>query len=176
MPKPPITGFSNVSVNSGYVVNNNYGLYLPQLTTTKRNNIPQNVLKNGGIIYNITTNTLEAYVNNVWVDIYGGVPPANYVVGPHESMRNNLAVFDNDRGNLVADSNVPLNTVVTVDGAPENSRIAVFSGVNIIEDGLTDINNVAIITNNGVQNNIAIFQGNNKELIDSGVTINRVPV
>jgi len=111
MPKAPITSFSSISIQSDYVVNNNYGLYLPQVTTIQRNRVPTNVLRNGAIIYNVTTNSLQSYINGAWVDIYGGVPPANYIVGPNVSVVNNIAVFNNTTGNLATDSGVTIGRV-----------------------------------------------------------------
>ncbi len=43
------------------------GIFLPQFTTVQRTAIRSAV--NGQIIYNTTTNTIEAYVNGAWVTI-----------------------------------------------------------------------------------------------------------
>lgn len=43
------------------------GVLLPQLTTVQRDTIRNAV--NGQIIYNTTTNTIQAYVNGAWTSI-----------------------------------------------------------------------------------------------------------
>jgi hypothetical protein len=113
MPKPPITSFSSVAVNSEYVVNNNYGFYAPQLTTPQRNSIPANFRKLGGIVYNSSTDSLNVYLDNannpVWATIATDV--GGYVRGPVNSVANNIAVFADNSGKVIGDSGVSINQV-----------------------------------------------------------------
>jgi hypothetical protein len=49
--------------------NPNNGLYLPQLTTGQRDAIPLTTIRNGALIYNITTDTIQAYQAGAWVTV-----------------------------------------------------------------------------------------------------------
>jgi hypothetical protein len=49
--------------------NANNGFYLPPLTAAKIAAIPAATLVNGALIYNATTNVVQAYVNGAWVNL-----------------------------------------------------------------------------------------------------------
>lgn len=68
MSDTPITKLSSLDITPD--PNSKYnGFYLPQLTEAKRDAIPAVALRNGGLIYNTTTNKINAYVNGVWVSV-----------------------------------------------------------------------------------------------------------
>jgi hypothetical protein len=105
MPKAPITTFSSVAVTPSST-NNENGLYVPQLTTAQRDAIPDP--KNGGIIYNLTTNTVETRVNGGWVDTGGN----GNVVGPTvPTAQNNIATYADTTGRVLEDTGISVRLV-----------------------------------------------------------------
>jgi hypothetical protein len=68
MTNPNITTLTGLNIVTDFV-NPDYGFYLPQLTTAQRNAIPLTTIRNGALVYNITTNTMQAYQNGAWVTI-----------------------------------------------------------------------------------------------------------
>ena len=109
MPKPAITGFSSVAVTPS-ATNQNNGLYAPELTQAKIDSIPGNTLKNGAIVYNTTTNTLQSYENNAWVNLVGGAG-AGDVVGPIASVDQHIAIFNGVTGKIIEDGGVVINFI-----------------------------------------------------------------
>ena len=68
MSNTPITKLSSLDITPDQ--NSKYnGFYLPQLTDAGRDAIPADAVRNGGLIYNITTKKINAYVNETWVSL-----------------------------------------------------------------------------------------------------------
>jgi hypothetical protein len=68
MSDTPITKLSSLDITPD--PNSKYnGFYLPQLTNAERDAIPADALRNGGLIYNITTDKINAYVDEAWVSV-----------------------------------------------------------------------------------------------------------
>ncbi len=65
----PITRVSNLEIKSD-ARNKEKGFYVDELTTAQRDAIP--TLRNGLVIYNITTNTFQAYQNGAWTNLTTG--------------------------------------------------------------------------------------------------------
>ena len=117
MPKPAITTFSSLAVKES-PTNNENGLYVPQLTTAQRDAIPDP--KNGGIIYNLDTHTVETRVNNAWIDTGGN----GNVVGPTiPTAPNNIATYADTTGKVLQDTGININTVP----APTAPIVATFA-------------------------------------------------
>lgn len=78
MPKPAITRVSSMVVDPNYNinlstdVNTSQGFYVPQLTTAQINAIAAPTLQNGGLVYNTTTNTFQAYEGGAWTNLSTG--------------------------------------------------------------------------------------------------------
>ena len=65
MSDTPITKLSGLDITTD--ANSKFnGLYVPQLTTTERNNISPEILRNGAIIYNTDNINFEVYEDNRW--------------------------------------------------------------------------------------------------------------
>jgi hypothetical protein len=79
-------------------------LLLSRLTTAQRN-AANFIPTNGMLLYNSTTNNINAYVNDAWeaLNIAGGD-----VVGPNVSVANNITVFADTTGKEIADSGISL--------------------------------------------------------------------
>lgn len=45
------------------------GLYIPQLTTAQINALSTNIVRNGGLVYDVTDNELKVRKNGAWVAI-----------------------------------------------------------------------------------------------------------
>ena len=109
MPLPPITRFSALATNPS-PTNNNNGLYVPRLNTAKIAAIPTVTKVNGGMWYNDDVNRLEARVNNTTIILAAG---NGNVSGPNISVANNIAVFADNTGHVIADSGVDIVQVPT---------------------------------------------------------------
>jgi len=107
MPKEAITTFSSVAVKQSST-NKNNGLYSPELTQEEIDQIPANTLKNGGIVYNTTTNRFTIYEGGVWKSINTGAGGVN---GPVVSVVDNIATFNNTDGTEIKDSGVVITRV-----------------------------------------------------------------
>ena len=68
MSDTPITKLSSLDITPDPHSKYN-GFYLPQLTNLERNAIPADAVRNGGLIYNITTHKINAYVNGEWLSL-----------------------------------------------------------------------------------------------------------
>lgn len=79
-------------------------LLLPRLTAVQRD-INTFIPNNGMILYNNTTDELNAYVGGAWEVLGNG---DGNVVGPVDSVENNIAVFADDSGEVLDDSGVSL--------------------------------------------------------------------
>ena len=65
MPNTQITKLSSLDITPNQQ-NKNNGFYVPKLTTTERDAIPSNTIRNGGIIYNTDQNTIQTYAQDLW--------------------------------------------------------------------------------------------------------------
>ena len=109
MPLPPVTRFSAVATKSS-PTNNNNGLYVLTLTPAQIAAIPANTKINGGLWYNTNTNNLEAVINNT-VEVIQYVPSEGFVTGPPISVANNIVIFKDTTGQVIADSGVDIAQV-----------------------------------------------------------------
>lgn len=133
MPKASITRFSGVAIDP-VSSNNNNGLYPPQLTTAQRDAIPIDVLKDGGVIYNIDVGELQTY-NNGWQDMVG----TGNVTGPGVSVTDNIATFADTTGNVIKDSGVLATKIVIGSGASTKGNIVIFdntTGTLLADSGI----------------------------------------
>jgi hypothetical protein len=81
-------------------------LLFPRMTTTQRDAIPNPV--DGMMIYNTTEPNFDLRIGGAWTEI--GVGGAD-VVGPGVSVTNDIAVFADTTGKVLADSGVPVTQV-----------------------------------------------------------------
>lgn len=100
MPKPAITTFSSLAVSQS-ITNKDNGFYAPQLTQAQIDEIPASTLKNGAIIYNLDINQFQFYSNNTWQN-------SGDVRGPAVSVANNIAIFADTTGKVIADSGISI--------------------------------------------------------------------
>ena len=112
--------------------NNNNGFYLPQLTAAQIAAIPVETLRNGALIYNTTTNTVEARVNGVIVTAVtpGGTGDVN---GPAGAVDAHIATFDGATGKQIADSGVIITRVPAAPATLLNKKNKAF--VDVAEIG-----------------------------------------
>lgn len=82
------------------------GLYPPKMTTAERDRIDPLVSANGGIIYNTDIENLEFRINDAWVEAAGTSTVGAPVV------IDNLAMFANNSGTLIADSGFNVGSFV----------------------------------------------------------------
>lgn len=128
MPKPAITNFSSVNVTPSST-NNNNGVYLPQLTTAQRDAIPGTTARNGGMIYNSTTQTIEARIGGNWSDTGGNV------IGPTVSSANHICTFQGTDGKTIIDSGATIGAVAPLLLTAMIESIEEFEPSNTIELG-----------------------------------------
>jgi hypothetical protein len=108
MANPPITRFTSLATAPS-PTNPNNGLYVPPLTTAQIAAIPAGTKVNGGLWYNQDLGQLEAVIGGAVHPIQAG---ASGVFGPDASTINNIAVFNNKTGTLLADSGVSIAQVL----------------------------------------------------------------
>jgi hypothetical protein len=114
------------------------GVILPSGTTAQRLAPPVN----GTMRYNTQLNALEAYQNGTWGNLQAGA-----VMGPGASVTNNIAIFADTSGLLLADSGVNISTVTSVLtglGYPMATDIQI-SGVDILNFGSGAPGDVGVI-------------------------------
>lgn len=177
---PQMTTNDDGTVSASLEIQSTTGaLLISRLTTVQRDADSFNPTE-GMLIYNSTLDVAQLYQNGAWESIGTG---NGDVVGPGASILNDIAVFADNTGTVLADSGVNVNTLGDVFG-PADSVLGNFasfsdltgkviqdSGVNAADFG--DVNG----PNGAVGNNIATFNGATGKLIqDSGVSINSVPI
>jgi hypothetical protein len=66
----PITKLSGLDINPTDASETKFtGLYIPQLTAGAIEALDASVVRNGGFVYDITNNRINARVNNAWVTV-----------------------------------------------------------------------------------------------------------
>jgi hypothetical protein len=92
-------------------INNTTGGFLhSRLTTTQRDALVTPV--DGTEIFNTTTKKLNIRSNGAWVEL--GAGGAGNVVGPLNSVENNIPTFDNTTGTLIKDSGIDIDSIKNV--------------------------------------------------------------
>lgn len=82
------------------------GIKSPQMTTAQRLALPATSAQNGMIVYDKTLQSLFVLENGSWSDF-----SSNGITGPGVSVVNDIVVFANTTGDLVADSGVSITQV-----------------------------------------------------------------
>jgi len=142
---PKMTTVGNRVVSAALEVQSSKGAFLLSRLTTAQRDDANFVPDNGMIIYNNSTNDLNAYVNDDWERIALG--PGGDVFGPGDSVANNITIFADNTGKVIADSGISINDMGDVKGP-----------------------NLSVI------NHIPVFSDlTGKAIADSGVDINQVP-
>lgn len=177
---PLMTKNANGTVSASLEVQSTTGaLLISRMTTAQRDADSFNPTE-GMLIYNRDLDVAQIYQNGAWVSIGNG---NGNVIGPNASILNDIAVFADNTGTVLADSGVNVNTLGDVFG-PEDSILGNFAsfsditGKNIQDSGVNaaDFGDVSG-PNVSVGNNIATFNGTTGKIIqDSGVAVNLVPV
>ncbi len=106
IPQPTQVGGNNVSACLE-IQSTDGAFLLPRMTTVQRDAIA--VPSNGMMIYNTTTNTINAYENGAW-----GAGGGGDVSGPGGSTNDALAVFDGVTGTLIQNTSVLLNPITSI--------------------------------------------------------------
>ncbi len=87
----------------------NGALLIPRMTTTQRDLL---VADNGMIIYNLSLDVFNIYVDETWINISQG---DGNVLGPDGAVDGNIATFNGTTGDIIKDSGVNISAVVPAD-------------------------------------------------------------
>ena len=125
----PITQVTGLQIN---YKDENSCLNPPIVTTDERDklvnsNDPNQPIKDGTIVFNSDSNVMEFYQGST--DTWKSAVEGNGdVVGPANSINNNLVAFDGITGKAIKDGGVAANNVVTSTNNGTDLRIAIYDG------------------------------------------------
>jgi hypothetical protein len=125
----PITQVTGLQINYRDA---NSCLNPPIVTTQERDklvnsNDPDQPIKDGTIVFNSDSNVMEFYQGST--DTWKSAVEGNGdVVGPANSINNNLVAFDGITGKAIKDGGVAANNVVTSTNNGTDLRIAIYDG------------------------------------------------
>lgn len=104
---PTMTEVGGTTVSAALEVQSTKGGFLPpRMTTLERDEMSAGTkeITNGLMIYNTDDDLLNVYQGGNWEEVE--TTGNGFVVGPNASVINNIAVFNNGEGDLIADSGI----------------------------------------------------------------------